>query len=235
LAEAHTSRGCVYLLYDWDWARAEQEFLRAIQLKDGYATAHFWYACYLWAMGRTAESVDQASRAQALAPLSPVVNANLGWALYFGRRYDEAITQCSKALELDGHALMTYTVLGQVYAAASRYDEAVRALQSAVRFSGGASFATAALGYAYAKGGERREAKQILHDLQEQSTAGYVSPFCVALVHVGLNDADQALDWLERAYEDRAHWLVYAKAWPLFDDLRSDARFTALLGRVGLP
>ena len=67
------------------------------------------------------------------------------------------------------------------------------------------------------------------------STAGYVSPFCVALVHAGLSDDDQALYWLDRAYEDRSHWLVYAKAWPFFDDLRADARFTALLGRVGLP
>src|SRR5881394_214276 len=234
LGEAHTSRACVCLLYDWDWAGAEQAFLRAIQLKDGYSTAHFWYACYLWAMGRTAESLDQATRAQALAPLSPVVNANLGWALYFARRNDEAIAQCGKALDLDTHALMTYTVLGQVYAAASRYDEAIRALQSAVKFSGEASFTVAALGYAYGKAGKQREARQILHDLQEPAT-GYVSPFCVALAHVGLGEQDQALMWLDRAYDEHAHWLVYAKAWPFFDDLRSDARFTALLNKVGLP
>ena len=234
LGEAHASRACVRLLYDWDWAGAEQAFLRAIQLKDGYSTAHFWYACYLWAMGRSTESLDQATRAQALAPLSPVVNANLGWALYFARRNDEAIAQCGKALDLDTHALMTYTVLGQVYAAASRYDEAIRALQSAVKFSGEASFTVAALGYAYGKAGKQREARQILHDLQEPAT-GYVSPFCVALAHVGLGEQDQALMWLDRAYDEHAHWLVYAKAWPFFDDLRSDARFTALLNKVGLP
>src|SRR6266576_3590557 len=234
LAEAHTSRACVCMLYDWDWPSAQQEFLRAIQLKERYGTAHFWYACYLWAMGRTAESVDQASRAQALAPLSPVANANLGWALYFGRRYDEAITQCGKALELDTDYLMMHTVLGQAYLAASRYEEAIGALQSAVRFSGGAAFTTSALGYAYAKGGKRREAKKILQDLQQLSVAEYVSPFCVALVHTGLGDEYQALAWLERAYEERSHWLVYAKVWPLFDDLRSNARFAALLGRVGL-
>jgi len=235
LAEAHTSRACVSLLYDWDWPRAEQDFLRAIQLKDGYSTAHFWYACYLWSMGRVAESVDQASRAQALAQLSPVVNANLGWALYFERRYDEAITQCRNALELDTHSLMSYTVLGQVHAAASRYDDAISALQSAVSFSGGVSFTSAALGYAYGKGGKRPEARKILQELQERSTADYVSPFCVALVHIGLGDKDQALDCLDRAYEERSHWLVYAKVWPLLDDLRSDARFAALLGKVGLP
>jgi tetratricopeptide (TPR) repeat protein len=234
LAEAHTSRACVSLLYDWDWPRAEQEFLRAIQLKDSYSTAHFWYACYLWSMGRARESVDQASRAQALAQLSPVVNANLGWALYFERRYDEAITQCSKALDLDTHALMTYTVLGQVYAAASRYDDAISALQSAVSFSGGASFTSAALGYAYGKAGKRSEASRTLQELDERSTVAYVSPFCVALVHIGLGDKDRALDCLDRAYEERSHWLVYAKVWPLLDDLRSDARFTALLGKVGL-
>ena len=235
LAEAHTSRACVSLLYDWDWPRAEQDFLRAIQLKDGYSTAHFWYACYLWSMGRAAESVDQASRAQALAPLSPVVNANLGWALYFDRRYDEAITQCGHALELDTHSLMTYTVLGQAYAAASRYDDAIRALQSAVSFSGGASFTSAALGFACGKGGKRAEARKILHELQERSTTDYVSRFCVALVHIGLGDKDQAFDCLDRAYGERSHWLVYAKAWPILDDLRSDARFAALLGKVGLP
>jgi serine/threonine-protein kinase len=71
--------------------------------------------------------------------------------------------------------------------------------------------------------------------LQERSTADYVSPFCVALVHIGLGDKDQALDCLDRAYEERSHWLVYAKVWPLLDDLRSDARFAALLGKVGLP
>jgi len=235
LAEAHTSRACVSLLYDWDWPRAEQGFLRAIQLKDGYSTAHFWYACYLWSMGRAAESVEQATRAQALAQLSPVVNANLGWALYFERRYDEAITQCVHALDLDTHALMTYTVLGQAYVAASRYDDAISALHSAVGFSGGASFTSAALGYACGKGGKRREARKILNELQERSTANYVSPFCVALVHIGLSDKDQALDCLDRAYEEHSHWLVYAKVWPLLDDLRSDARFVALLGKVGIP
>ena len=235
LAEAHTSRACVSLLYDWDWPRAEQGFLRAIQLQDGYSTAHFWYACYLWSMGRPAESVDQATRAQVLAQLSPVVNANLGWALYFERRYDEAITQCVHALDLDTHALMTYTVLGQAYAAASRYDDAISALHSAVGFSGGASFTSAALGYACGKGGKRREARKILNELQERSTANYVSPFCEALVHIGLGDTDQALDCLDRAYEEHSHWLVYAKVWPLLDDLRSDARFAALLGKVGLP
>jgi serine/threonine-protein kinase len=234
LAEAHTSRGCVCLLHDWDWPGAQREFVRAIELKERYSTAHFWYACYLWAMGRTAESVEQASRAQALAPLSPVVNANLGWALYFARRHDEGIRQCEKALDLDAHALMTYTVAGQVYAAASRFDEAINALQNAVRFSGGASFTTAALGFAYGKSGRLHEAKQILDDLQKKAPGAYVSPFCVALPHIGLGEVDQALACLDQAYEDHSHWLVYAKTWPMLDDLRSEARFEALLGRIGL-
>ena len=235
LAEAYTSRGCVRLLYDWDWMGAEQAFRRALELKDRYSTAHFWYACYLWSMGRTAESVDQASRAQALAPLSPVVNANLGWALYFARRHDEGIAQCRKALELDTHALMTYTVLGQIYAAASRFDEAISALQSAVSFSGGASFTKAALGFAYGKAGKEHEARQILHELQERATAAYVSPFCLSLVETGLGETDHALTSLERAYENHSHWLAYAKTWPMLDDLRSEPRFATLLGKVGLP
>jgi len=234
LAEAHTARACVCLLYDWDWPGAERGFQLAIRLKERYPTAHFWYACYLWAMGRTTDGVEEASRAQALAPLSLVVNANLGWALYFGRRYDEAIAQCRKALELDPHYLMTYAVLGQACAAASRHKEAISALQSAVNYSPGLPFTAAALAYAYATAGKRREARRVLQDLKQRSDADYVPPFCVALVYAGLGDRDQAFAWLDRAYEERSHWLAYLKVWPLFDDLRSDARFTALLGRVGL-
>ncbi len=235
LAEAHTARACVSLLHDWDWPAAERQFQRAIQLKELYPTAHFWYACCLWAMGRTADAVDQASRAQTLAPLSLVGNANLAWALYFARRYDDAIAQCRKTLDLDTNYLMTYTVLGQAYAAASRFEEAIGAMQNAVNFSGGLPFTTAALGYAFGRAGKRSDATKSLRDLDQRSGAEYVSPFCVALVHAGLGDEDQALTWLDRAYEERSHWLVYLKAWPLFDELRADARFAALLGRVGLP
>ena len=234
LAEAHTARACVSLLYDWDWLDAERRFQRAIELKESYPTAHFWYACYLWAVGRTEDSCEEASRALELAPLSLVGHANLGWALYFGRSFDAAIAQCQKSLELDPRYLFTYTVLGQAYVAASRYDEAIGALQGAVRFSGGLSFTTATLGYAYARAGKRREAKKVLQTLKQRSGAEYVPPFCVALVYAGLGDRDQAFACLDRAYEERSYWLAYLKTWPLVDDLRADARFTALLGRVGL-
>ena len=233
-AEAHTARACVSLLYDWEWTAAEQGFQRAIQLKELYPTAHFWYACCLWAMGRTADSVAQASRAQALAPLSLVANANLGWALYFARRYDEAITQCRRVLDLDTHYLLTYVVLGQVHLAACRYDEAISALQSAVSVSEGLAFTSAVLSHAYARAGRRREAMKILQSLEQRSRTAYVSPFCGALVHAGLGDRDQAFASLDQAYEERSHWLAYIKAWPLMDDLRADARFTELLGRIGL-
>ncbi|PYP19232.1 MAG: hypothetical protein DMD53_14695 [Gemmatimonadetes bacterium] len=234
LAEAHTARACVSLLYDWDWLGAERGFQRAIELKQGYPTAHFWYACYLWAVGRTEDSCEEASRALELAPLSLVGHANLGWALYFGRRFDAAIAQCQKSLELDPRYLFTYTVLGQAHVALSRYDEAISALQSAVRFSGGLSFTTATLGYAYAKAGKRREARKVLQSLKQRSGNEYVPPFCVALVYAGLGDRDQAFACLDRAYEERSYWLAYLKTWPLVDDLRADARFTALLDRVGL-
>jgi eukaryotic-like serine/threonine-protein kinase len=233
LAEAHTARACVSLLYDWDWPSAAQRFQRAIQLKELYPTAHFWYACCLWAVGRTADSVEQASRAQVLAPLSLVANANLGWAFYFARRYDEAITQCRKALDLDPHYLLTHVVLGQAYMATSRYDEGISALQSAVSFSGGLAFTSAALGHAYATAGRRREASKVLQNLKQRSGAVYVPPFCLAIVYAGLGDRDQAFASLDRAYEERSHWLAYLKAWPLMDDLRADPRFAALLGRVG--
>jgi len=234
LAEAHTARACVSLLYDWDWLDAERRFQRAIELKEGYPTAHFWYACYLWAVGRTADSCEEAARALALAPLSLVGHANLGWALYFGRRFDDAIAQCRKSLELDPRYLFTHTVLGQAYVAASRCDEAVSALESAVNLSGGLAFTTAALGHAYARAGKRRDARKVLETLKQRSDVEYVPPFCFAVIYAGLGDKDQAFAWLDRACEERSHWVAYLKTWPLFDDLRADARFGALLGRVGL-
>src|SRR5207247_9221041 len=124
LAEAHTARACVSLLYDWDWLGAERGFQRAIELKQGYPTAHFWYACYLWAVGRTADSCEEASRALALAPLSLVGHAKLGWALYFGRRFDDAIAQCRKPPELDHRYLLTPTVLRTAQLAAPSCDGA---------------------------------------------------------------------------------------------------------------
>jgi len=235
LAEAHTARACVSLLYEWDWPGAERGFDRAIALAERYPTAHFWHTCYLWATGRTGEGVQEAVRAQALAPLSLVCNANLAWALYFDRRYAAAASQCQRTLELDPRYVLAHTVLGQVHAATSRYDAAIDAFQSAVNVSGGLPFAVAALGYAYARAGEGREAAAVLEKLSQRTAAEYVPPFCVALVHTGLGDVDQALHWLERACEERSHWLVYLKAWPLFDALRSDARFTSLLGRIRAP
>jgi tetratricopeptide (TPR) repeat protein len=158
----------------------------------------------------------------------------LGWALYFARRYDEAITQCRIVLDLDTHYLLTYVVLGQVQLAACRYDEAIGALQSAVSVSEGLAFTSAVLGHAYARAGRRREAKKVLENLEQRSRAGYVSPFCGALVYAGLGDRDHAFSSLEQAYEERSNWLAYLKAWPLMDDLRADPRFTVLLGKVGL-
>jgi tetratricopeptide (TPR) repeat protein len=137
-------------------------------------------------------------------------------------------------LDLDTHYLLTYVVLGQVHLATSRYDEAISALQSAVSVSEGLAFTSAALGHAYAKAGKRREAMKVLQSLQQRSGTGYVSPFCGAMVYAGLGDRDQAFAALDQAFEERSHWLAYIKAWPLVDDLRADARFTALLGRVGL-
>jgi len=137
-------------------------------------------------------------------------------------------------LDLDTHYLLTYVVLGQVHLAACRYDEAIRALQSAVSVSEGLAFTTAVLGHAYGRAGRRREAKKVLENLEQRARAGYVSPFCGALVYAGLGDRDHAFASLEQAYEERSNWLAYLKAWPLMDDLRADARFTALLGRVGL-
>ena len=234
LAEAHTAAACVSMFYDWEWQRAERGFQRALALKPRYPVARFWYACYLAARGRPEDSVAEVLRAHELAPLSLITTANLGLALYFARRYDEAITQCRKVIEAEPAFFLAHTVLGLACAHRSLHADAVAAFQHAITFSGGIPYAVAGLGYVYALAGRREDAQQVLADLRERAAREYVSSFCYAMVHIGLLDTELALAALARACDERSNWLAYLKVWPILDPLRGDARFDGLLGQVGL-
>ena len=215
-------------------SQAEQGFKQAIELNPRYGVAHYWYSCYLAAVGRTEESVVEIARAHELAPLSLMTNANVGRVLYFARRYDEAIAQCRKTLDIEPTFFLAHAVLGLACTHEGMHEDAVSAFQKAMTFSGGLPYTAAGLGYALARAGKKAEAQGVLADLTERSRHQYVPAFCAAMVQVGLGNTDEAFAWLARAYEERSNWLAYAKVWPLIDDLRSDARFTALLRKVGV-
>ena len=233
LGEAHASLANVEENYDWDLAGAEKEYKRALELNPKYATAHQWYGELLAVTERYPEAIAQIKQAQELDPLSLIINVNISWFFYFARQYDNALEQCRKTLDLDPNFAATHWMLGQAYRQKGMYEEAIAEFQKEV-VSRGDPVDTAVLGHAYAVAGKRAEAEKILKELTELSKDRYVSPYFIALIYVGLNDKDEAFDWLEKAFAERSAGMVYLKVEPMFDPIRSDPRFQGLLRRVGL-
>ena len=236
LAEAHTSLARIKGEYDWDWSGAEREFQRARELNPSYAIADLWYGDVLATMGRHEESIANYKRALKLDPLSLAANMLLGQAFYFARQYDQAIDQLEKTLELDPNFVAARIFLGFAYLQKSLYKEGIAELEKGSLLSPGNPTVLAHLGYAYAVVGRRAEAEQARDKLNQLSKQKYVIAKAVAGLYVGLGDKGKAFEWLERGYEERSIGLggVDLKVDPIFDPLRSDPRFAALLQRMNL-
>jgi tetratricopeptide (TPR) repeat protein len=230
VAETHCSRGLV-AMYHHRWAEAEQSFKRSMALNPEYASAHQFYSMWLAAHGRINDAVAEARRAHELDPLQPVLSAAIGWTLYFGDRYREAIDALRTTLEVHPTFGVASGMLGQVLVEVGEFDSGISHLaESAKTFPP----ARAALGYAYGIAGRVAEAREKLAEVQRPSAQGYVSPYGPAIVCAGLNDADQAFEWLEKSREGRSFFMILAAVNPMFRRLRGDARFGALLGKMGL-
>jgi eukaryotic-like serine/threonine-protein kinase len=234
LAEAHTSLAFVKMAYDGDWAGADREFRRAIELNPNYATAHQWYASYLVMTRRFEESITEMKRAQALDPLSRIINANLGLHYYYARQYDQAIEQLHKTIDLNPDFGLAYFYLGRPLLQKGMRNEAIAELQKARALSGEDPETIAELGYAYGVAGRRAEAQAVLRELDGLSKRRYVLPYFIATIHTGLGDKDQAFAWLEKAYAESHPGLALVNVDPKFDTLRSDPRFNELLRRIGI-
>jgi tetratricopeptide (TPR) repeat protein len=221
--------------YDWDWAGAASGFQRSIELNPSYATAYQRYSLYLMAMGRTEESLTEMNRARELDPLSISMNFSLGWRLYLARKYGQAIEQLKNTLDMDPNFALPRMVLGEAYEQKGSYPQAIVELQKAASLSHDSPPMLGALGHGYGVTGKKAEAERVLSQLLEQSKKQYVSPFYVALVYAGLRENDKAIDWLEKAYQDRSNAIVFSKVDPQLDGLRSSPRFQSLLRRLALP
>jgi eukaryotic-like serine/threonine-protein kinase len=229
LAEAHTSLAFVSYRYYWDWAQAEQHFKRAIELKSDYATAHQWYSAFLAASGRHNEAVAEAQRAHELEPFSLTIYADLVRHLYYARRYDEAITECRKLIGMDQKFARGHVELGQVLEQKGLHSEAVAEFQNALALSENSVAALAGLGHTFAVSGKQSEALNVIRKLGDLSKQQYVSPYHSAVIYAGLGDKTQALAGLEKARDERFNWIPFIQVDPLFDNLRSDPRFAALV------
>ncbi|HJU42890.1 MAG TPA: protein kinase [Vicinamibacterales bacterium] len=235
LAEAHAARGLLLAFHEWRLADAETAFRRALVLSPSDATAHSWYAQYLVATGRRDEGLAESRRAIELDPLSLWINTGFGARLYWARRFDDAIAQCRKTLELDPAYGAARTWLALAHVQRGAHEEAVRELERDGSARARTPSALAELGYVYARAGRSNDAQKVIRELTERSAREYVTPYALAVVHAGLGQNDRALEWLQRAGEERSPRLVFLSVEPMFDGLRGDPRFADLRRTFGLP
>ena len=225
LAEAHVVAADIRAL-NLDWAGADDEYKRAVELDPNSVRARHKYAMHLDRLGRFDEAMLHLKRAQEVDPLAFDVSEAIGLVFYNSRQYDRAIEQYQKIIEIDPN--FAHGLLAQAYQAKGMYQEAIVELER----QGGKG--NAQLGYAYAVAGKTAEARRVLDELKELSKEGYVSPFRFAMIYLGLGEKEQAFEWLNKQFDENPYRLTELKTNPRFDNLRSDPRFADLLRRMKL-
>ena len=231
LSEAHASLAMIAQNYDWDWNTAEKEYRRAIELDPNYATAHHWYAEYLALVGRFDEAFVEIDRARQLDPLSLIIATDRGAILYFSRQYDPAIEQFRAVLDMEPNFPRAH-MLVFAYVEKGMYAEALADVEKWQR-SDDNPWSWMMLAYVYGRSGQQVKAGAALKELEKSSRRGKVGPLSIAVAYIGMGDKEKAIAWLEKAYAE--HSISTAlKVDPIYDPLRSDPHFRALLRRVGL-
>ena len=234
LSEAHTSLGWVMEVFDWDWAGAEKEFRKALELDPNDATAHHRYAIHLAAMGNFPEALAEIREAQKLDPISPVITTSTGWIFLRSRLPDRALPECQKALDLDAKFVRGHLCFGEVYEAKHEMERAANKFLDAKSVGGEHPEQVARFRRIITESGYQGYCRAWLEQLDDKAKNEYVSPYEFADLYVRLGDKEKSLKWLERAYQDHSPYLVNLQIEPRFDFLRSDARFQDLVRRMGL-
>ncbi len=232
LAEAQASLAWSTSQFDWNWELATQGFQRASQLNPNYAPTYHFGAVHWVALGRFEDAVASSRRALELEPLSLVFASGLGLCLLYLRQFEEAEEQYRKVLEMEPNFFPAHLFLGRTYQRAGRWEEAIAELQAAYRVDEN-TWALAELGSACAEAGKSGEAHLILEQLSREGR--YVSPVDRAILHAGLNEKNEALDWLEKAFADRSCGLTMLQVDPRFDSLRQEPRFQEYIRRMAFP
>jgi tetratricopeptide (TPR) repeat protein len=235
LAEAHAVLGLVAMSYDWDLQNAENELKLAIDLNPNNTSAHEFYAHLLMVEGRSAEALTEIHHALDLDPVSPLFHTVLAQTMYYGRRYDEAIAEAQNVLSVNPTFVLAQYWLGCAYREKKMYPQAVQTFAHARQLSGDLPFMLMAYGHAQALAGNAKEARDALRKLEELRNSRFVPSVYPAAVHLGLGEKDEAFRLLGLAYQDKVDYLVYLGVDPIGDTIRSDARFTQLLKKIGLP
>ena len=234
LAEAHAALAYAKFRGEWNWRKAEEEFKEAIRLNPSYASAHQWYANYLAAMGRFDEAIAETRRTQELDRTSLIINSHFGLVYFFAGRFDDAIESCRKTTELDPNFYVARRYLGLAYAQKGMYKESLEQYDKALELSRNSPLMKVERASVLALSGDADRAQAELKELQEIASKRYISAYHMATIYVALKDRDRAFELLEKAFKDRADWMVFLNVDSRFKDLRSDPRFTDLLQRMNL-
>jgi tetratricopeptide (TPR) repeat protein len=233
LAEAHASLALVEENYDYDWAGAEKEFRRAIQLNPQYATAHQWYAESLSWQARFPEAFAESERARQLDPLSLIIRSDYEAILYNSRQYQEALNQCFSLLELDPSFNRASDATISIYLQMGQYDKAIEGIKRAAE-SRSSIWMWAWAAAVYARSGHPREARQALAKVEQISASQPFRTATLLIAYSGMGEKEKMIDLLQKAYSEHSNAVVQIKVDPLYDPIRSDPRFQDLLRRVGL-
>jgi serine/threonine protein kinase/Tfp pilus assembly protein PilF len=233
LSEAHGTRAYILTYYDWNWSAAELEFQQAVALNPNDATLRHRYSRYLSSLGRIDEALAEIERARLLDPTDLVIKANVGVIYYFARRYDRSIEELKKVLKDHPDFGTAQWGLGLAYEQKGLYEQALVELEKAAQKR--RTNALASLGHLYGVMGRKKEARDILLELEKRAGQESVSPYQLVLVHIGLGNTEAAVAGLQQAYREHATLLSYLKMDPRLDPLRDDLRFQDLLRRMNFP
>jgi TolB-like protein/Tfp pilus assembly protein PilF len=239
-AEAHTALALVNHHYHWKWKEAEAEYLQAIELNPDHADTHLWYSWLLLALGRNNDAFDEIEQGMSIVQeTNPhrlvAVHTTRGAAYYFGRDYQHAVEECEKAEQLDPKYFMLHFIAGRAHMRLNNYAKAISHLKLARTGTGEMPLMDAALGLAYAVSGKKGLTAKLADQFKAAAKKRYIPPTYFGMLFAGLGDKDKALEWLEKAFEERADGLTWLNVEPMLDDLRSEPKFQDLVRRIGLP
>jgi serine/threonine-protein kinase len=230
LAEAHMSLALT-LVGDYNWRNGLKEFDRVLELNPNLAFAYELQAWTVNGLGRFDEAIAKTRKAVELDPLNPFFQMSLSFYQYWARQYDDAIAQARKTLEMDPNSAISHVLLGLSFLKKGDTAGAIAELQKARAPDPGAWY-QGFLGYAYAISGDRARAEQALGELEELAKRQYVSPTAFATIYLGLGQKEKCLDWLEKAYEQQDSACWYLKIDQIYDSVRNEPRFQALVDKI---
>src|SRR6266576_1255007 len=233
LAEAHASLAWSLFIYDWRWEEAAKEFRRAIELDPRYAAAHQWYAFQLASEGHFDEALIEAHMAQENDPASVSVRRSLGYTYVYARKLDQARYHLDRAIAMNPTAEESYRLQGMVLTFQKQYEAAERVLREGLTVAPECANTTrATLAYSLALAGDKSYAERLVGEFEERLKTDYVSPVDLAVANIGFGNKQRALDWVERAIDERRGWAAYLRVHPVVDSLRDEPRFNELVKRM---